>query len=1105
MRRRLFAAVSMTALLSAPALAQEVTVEDERTEPIDTATADNGAPANLIIGTNGRVTLRNVKGPAVRVNSDNNLTTDSTAIIEITDQDADGGDLPLNGAVGVQVDPGVMSDIIHGGQILLDDTYVPLASDDDEDLIDTNGDDELDSPDTEPDGPFALDTNKTGLLIGSVDTNYDPIAGQAGVTGDIENEATSLIRVEGQNSYGLRLATELDGHITHNGRVSIVGENSRGISLEGNVSGDVEIGAVDVVSPGGEGVAVEGDIGGGLRFDAAINVSGYRTTTRTIEELFTLFDEGDDNLNSGSAVIIAGNVSNGVFIAGTGEIRQFSGSGAAVDIGLGGETVTIGTTVVPDDFDQTDTTSDEDEDPDTTTFAVVNRGQVGSNGVFDGKATTAFLIGGRDSEGNLRAVILAGDGFENRGSITALSYDATATGMRVGEGTQGDTITNLGAIEGRSLLGFVDDGFANDAYKTGSAFGLVLEEGSAIQQILNDGGDIFATVQDGSLGATATAIRIDSDTVDLVRNQGRIVAQTVAAPDDVTSTTVELIAIDARNHDGGLTVRQETLLDDNGDPVDAALEIEGDVLFGAGDDALELLGGSLTGDVDFGDGADRLVINGAELTGAIRDSDANLTIDVTNGKIVLSGTDSLSVTEANFNDGAVLEIQIDTSERSAAFFNASGTINFAEGSDLTVSLAGLIENVQEFELIQANTLMIADETILTTTEAPFLYNAEIREADGDPNTLILSLSRKTSAELGMNANEAAAYDEAFAAMTAIDSLGNAFAGVRTADAFFGAYNQLLPEYASSAIQFALASNDAAAGALNSRLRNARLSPDNLAGVWIQEFGYFADRNSTAFGPGYRGQGVGVAMGIDRPVGPFYAVGFHLVGAASEVEEIDGFDEPMVALSGQIGTYAALDLGGFDMSASFGVGYDYFETERSIIIDAFSTVNTADWSGWHVSASAQAGRDFEFGAWTLRPEANLTWLSLFESGYTEQNEDPDLRALALIVDDRESSVLTAGGTVTLARRFGTDISWWSPSVRLGYRGDLLGDGTDTVARFGETGNPFTLQSETLPGGGILAGFGLSAGSQYTTFTFAYDADVREDFVRHVARLVVRLTF
>ncbi len=1108
MRRRLFAAVSMTALLSAPAFAQEVTVDDERDAPVDTATADNGAPANLIIGANGRVRLNNVSGPAVRVNSDNSFGTTAGSVIEITDTDDDGNDVLLTDAVGVQVDPGVTGDITHGGSILLGDSYQPTSSDDpnvDPDLVDTDNDGEVDSPDAEFDGVFAEDLRKIGLLVGELDGSYTPTVGQNAVTGNITLEASSQIAVEGQDSYAVRVAAPLDGSLIAGGFINVTGERSVGIAIENGLTGDLEVGRVDVTSPEGNGITVNGDVGGGFRLTRLIEVTGYRLTNRSVRDLMALFDTGDDDLDSGSAVIIAGSIVDGIFVSSSAEIRFSSGSGGAMDIGDGGETLTIGTATVPDDFDQSADDADEDDAADAYTYAIVNRGVVEASGVFDGKATTGFLIGGRDDQGQLRAVVLEGDGFLNAGRIAAISFDAQATAVQMGEGTQADTFNNEGTIQAASFIGYADDDHADASYRQNAAFGVVLDEGSAIRQILNSG-QIVTSVQEGSLGAGATAIQIGSDSVELVVNEGLISAAVVgAAPDGFDDTSPTTIAIDAREHDGGLTVRQQRALDENNEPIDGRLEIIGDVLFGDGDDTLEILDGSIDGDISFGIGQDVLIVNGAEINGAISDSDANLTIDVTNGRIILGGDDSLGLTDAIFNDGGVLEIQISTANRTGAFFDASGTVSFAAGSDLSVSLAGLIENVTNFELISAGSLNIADESILDATDAPFLYNAEVTRAQGDPNTLLLTLSRKTADDLGMNANQSAAYDEAFAAMTAINELGNAFAAIQTADDFFGAYDQLLPEYASSAIQFALASNDAATGALSSRLRNARLSPDELAGVWVQEFGYFADRNATSFGPGYRGQGVGLAMGIDRPVGPFYAMGFHLVGAASEIEEIDGFDEPMVSISGQVGTYAAIDLGGVDISGSFGVGYDYFESERNILIDSFSTVNTAEWSGWHVTASAQAGRDYQVGAWTLRPEATLTWLSLFESGYTEQNEDPDFSQLALIVDDRESSVLTAGATFTVGRRFGTDISWWAPSIRIGYRGELLGEDMDTVAQFGETGSPFTLQSEALPGSGILGGFGLSAGSQYTTFTFAYDADVREDFIRHVARLVVRMTF
>lgn len=1112
MRRRLLAAASLTALVSAPALAQEVQIDDTRTEPIESATADDGAPANIVIGSTGRVQLTGVPGPAVHVNSDNTFTVDTGGQVRIIDQDADGENIALDGAVGVQVDPGMTSDVNVGGSIFVNDSFTPgldSAEDDPTGLVDTDGDGVPDAADSEPDGPFADDANKTGILIGAVNASYQPVAGQAPVTGSVTLETTSGISVEGQDSYGLRVASDLDGGINALGQITVVGERSRGVAIEGDVSGDIEISRVNVTSPGGEAVRIDGDVAGAARFTGVVSLTGYRTDGRLLEALMAQFDEGDDNLDSGSAIIVAGSVVDGIFFASSADIRSSTGTGAAIDIGSGGDTVALGTVNLPDDFGRNADDADDNDLPDPLDHALVNRGAIAANGVFDGKNATAFLIAGRDESGQLRAVILEGQGFSNEGSLTAIAYDADAVAARFGEGAQSATVRNTGFIEARGLFGYEADGF-NDGvnnYGNAAAYALVLDEGSAIQQVLNEGGEIIASVQSGVTSEGATALKIDTDTVALVLNEGQIAARTlgVAPSEDFENNTPGLIAIDARGHDGGLMVRQKRGLDVNGDPTSNLIGLTGDILFGDGDDTLEVLTGTVDGDIRFGLGADRLIVDGAQINGAITDADANLTIDVTNGRIILTGTDSVSLSDASFNEGGVLEIEIDTATRTGAFMTASGEVAFAQGSDLSVSLSGLIENVQDFTLITADTLTIADDTVLTATNAPYLYDAAISRSDTDPNTLVISLSRKSADALGMNESQAAAYDEAFATMTAITSLGDAFASLRTSEAFFGAYDQLLPEYAASAIQFALASNDAAAGALETRLRNARLSPDELAGVWIQEFGYFADRASTSFGPGYRGQGVGVAMGIDRPAGPFYAIGFHLVGSASEVEEIDGFDEPMVALSGQFGGYAAMDLGGIDISGSLGVGYDYFETERNIIIDSFATTNTAEWSGWHIAAAANAGRDFGVGAWTFRPEAGLTWLSLFESGYTEQNEDSALSDLALIVDDRESSILTAGATFTLARRFGSDVSWWSPSLHVGYRGELIGESTDTVARFGQDGTPFTLMSETLPGSGVLAGFGFSAGSQYTTFTFAYDADVRDQFVRHVARLVVRLTF
>ena len=1115
MRRSLLAAVSLSALIATPAWADEE-INDERTEPVETADADGAGNAdNIVIGSNGRVTLIEVPGPAVHVNSNNDLTTQNGSIIRINDRDGDGDPVSVDGAVGIQVDPGVEGDISHGGRIVLDDSDDPadLGTDD---LVDADNDGEVDDPDGEADGAFAQDQNKTGLLIGAVDGDYNPVAGQEAVTGDVAITSTGAIVVQGQNSFGVRAVTAIDGDFFSDGSVTVTGENSRGISLEDDVSGNVEIISVNTVSPGGNAVVVEGDVGGGVRANGTVSAHGYRTTTRYRENLMVLFENeeeaaarGDvaDNLDSGSAFLVAGSVADGVFISTSGTIQAYTGGGAALELrpdedGTGDQV--IGEVSLPDDY--TTNRTDDDDEGDQLGYAVVNEGTIANNAVFDGKDATAFLVVGRDDNGVLRSVILGAGGVMNTRTVTATAYDGTARAMHFGAGAQADTILNSGVLRAAAVLGHEEDGFADDAYGAGRAIALDLDENSQIRRILNEAGNINATITGG--GQSAIAIRSNDDSLDEIRNSGIISAVAGGLEDGFSRDDMEILAIDARNNDGGLAIIQEQAYDDEGEPISTP-SITGDILLGDGDDRVEINAGSITGDISFGLGADVLVINNGSLNGAVSDADGDLVLDVTNGEIGLTGTDALALRDAIFRNGGVLEVVIDAQDRTNAFLNASGDVTFEEGSSLSVGLGDVIGAGGTFEIITAGTLSIADEAgTLTTTESPYLYNATLARSSEDENKILLTLELKTADELGMHVNQAAAYDEALAAFETIESLGAAFAGLRTAEEFYGAYDQLLPEYAASAIQFALASNDAAAGALQGRLRNARLAPDDLAGVWIQEFGYYADRSSTAFGPGYRGQGVGLAVGLDRPVGPFYAVGLQLVGAASEIEETNGFDQPMVSMTGQIGGYAALNLGGFDISGNVGLGYDYFETDREIRIGDFTALTSADWSGWHATASFQAGRDIAFGKWVLRPEADLTYVTLFESGYSETTSGTNADAisdLALIVDDRESSTLLGSGTLTLARRFGTDESWWAPSLRVGYRGEFSSSGGETTAQFGQDGNPFTLRSEQLANSGALLGFGLSAGSNYSTFTFAYDADVRDDFVRHVARLVIRLTF
>ena len=118
MRRSLLAAASIAALASSQSWAQTATdIDQEVNTPQDTATTDGGAPGDILISANGRVVLDGASGqtgPGVLVNSNNDLEIANGGQIVITDTNANGDDQVINGAVGVQMNPGVTGDLEIG-------------------------------------------------------------------------------------------------------------------------------------------------------------------------------------------------------------------------------------------------------------------------------------------------------------------------------------------------------------------------------------------------------------------------------------------------------------------------------------------------------------------------------------------------------------------------------------------------------------------------------------------------------------------------------------------------------------------------------------------------------------------------------------------------------------------------------------------------------------------------------------------------------------------------------------------------------------------------------------------------------------------------------
>jgi len=112
----------------------QVTISDERTAPIDTATEGD----DVIIDTTGSVILTDNAGPALTLNSDNDLTNNGT--ITISD---------VNDATAVSLEGGANRNFTNSGAISVNEDFSP--TDEDGDGI--------------ADGPFAQGSGRTGILI----------------------------------------------------------------------------------------------------------------------------------------------------------------------------------------------------------------------------------------------------------------------------------------------------------------------------------------------------------------------------------------------------------------------------------------------------------------------------------------------------------------------------------------------------------------------------------------------------------------------------------------------------------------------------------------------------------------------------------------------------------------------------------------------------------------------------------------------------------------------------------------------------------------------------------------------------------------------------
>ncbi|MBS0412327.1 MAG: hypothetical protein JSR86_20580, partial [Proteobacteria bacterium] len=792
MRRSLVAAVAVAPLLAAlGGLARaETQITTSTTTPVATATVKSGAADDITITSAGTIAPTASTSPAVTLNSNNTVSNAGT--ISFKD---------LNNAIGIQALGGDTGQVTNSGTISITESYA---------ATDTNSDGVVD-------GPWSKQTGGTGIQVtggvftgGVTNTGGITVQGNGGRGISIDSEMTGSLL--GFTVSPLPITSSSNSTIT-SGSVNVTGDNAIGVSItsSGKVDGDVKLGAVTAQGAGATGVSILGGVGGAVVFNGAVTANGYRTTSPTTTATTLATYTADELQQGGSAVVIGANVGKGILITGAPKTADSTnpdadsngipdanqagvitvyGSAPAVQIGVAGATVAVGNLTQVD-----------------TGYGFVNQGAITASGIYSQTTTpnlpspvsaTAVQIGVTGAGGSST---IAG-GVHNTGTIAATAAGANSVGIYVTTGGSTPRLVNDGTIVA-SVTNNLAAGATGPSPEAQSIF---IDQGGNVASLVNTG--TIAAVTSGTIDPTvansigsATAISDQSGTLLSVANTGTIsatVAQTVS-PAAATGTTAAaltptVVAIDLSKAVNAATLTQTQSTVTNA----AAPSIVGDIKFGAGGDLMSVQAGTVTGNIDFGNGADTLAINGdanTKVTGAITDSDGALTLNVTNGTLSDTSTASVNVTSVNVGSSGTVLIAADPANNKNTTFVASGNSTIGAGATFGLTLQSLQTNLtQDYTIIKGAQGSISASTFGSgeLSNAPFFF-AATTAVTPDKDQLVLTVSRKTAAQLGFNSAEAAAYDQVFNALLQDSDIQKALLAQTTRSGLITLYDQLLPD------------------------------------------------------------------------------------------------------------------------------------------------------------------------------------------------------------------------------------------------------------------------------------------------------------------------
>lgn len=1111
--RILFGAAVPLAITAAAASAQ-AQVSTATTTPLKTSTT-----GNVSIVSGGSITLNNSPGAAA-VTVDSNNTVSNAGAIAVNNS---------NNGVGVLINPNFTTSYSGAGSITLGEDYTQS---------DTNKDNVLD-------GVFAQGSNRFGILLAPGGT----------MTGDVRVGGT--VSVKGNHSAGVSLQSLLTGSYVQSGAVVVTGSNSIGVDLQKNISGDVILGSTtSAQGQNSVGVRLLGDIAGEFQINGTISATGFSSTSVSnygTNGSTTLLAE--NLLNGGSAVVIRGNLANGLLINGAAPgasttavndptlIQSFNGDRTTASLGSTGSAPAL--VIAPDTAangghnitlnlaresvrDLTDNNNNGDKTEIVGVFnysyGLMNRGAITASGLNKGFDSTGALISG-SSDGAFTTTIAGGVNWG--GTSSAQAFEANAIGLRFGSGAITPKLDVTGSL-------------SSTVYSSGTntAVAVQVDAGSNIP-VVNNTGTISAVAH--GFAANPTGFLDKSGNVLTFNNTGKLLSSFVDddTTDSITSGTGVAVAADFTATTGNVTFNQNEVFNN--------ARVLGAIKFGSGSDTMNLLSGRDTGDISFGTGSDTLNIGNATLTGNVtfggtgaavtmssggtftgnlafgsasstfalsggstytgiisNATGAPLTISANASTLQQNAGTTVSANSLSFTNGSTLIVGIDNARANSAtpVFQVSGAANLSANTTVKPVFSEFVNKSVTVRVINAGSLTLGGPAAaMLKSTLPFVYDPTLTQ---NGNGLDLSLRIKSTTELGIKPYAAAPFNAVLEMLSKDSTVGAAVAGLTDKASFAAGYTALTPVSDGTLLQVLASDVDVSFGATSRRLDLLGQKSSGTRTGWVEEYGLDHTITETGSGVGVNGGGFGAAAGYDLITRPNSVIGIYGTLDSIELKETGRDTSPFNLSRFSGGLYGGSRSGALGVTGAVSAGYLSFAAKRAINIGTFKDNTKATWSGWDVTAGGRATYDIPLGFATARPYLGANYLYMNQDARNETSAGG--YALALQTDGSTSSLATASTGVQFTADLGGDETLRvNPELNLGYRAVVAYDGGSAKARYKNGTQSFLLPTGADPESAAVVGLGFNIGSEYLNLKIGYDGQFGSNTTTHYGSISLRVSF